>query len=126
MFRRFKYADNAVIVGIVEFRQESGFGQLFQPLCASSKGNPKAWAHVCRVGARRWWCPCSRGMQCHHGSGRMCRGACCAKLGLCIRREPVALPVLEECLVLCTTGAAADNSPEKVGSPRWRGVVHLQ
>ncbi|XP_077531345.1 uncharacterized protein LOC144143463 isoform X2 [Haemaphysalis longicornis] len=41
MFRRFKYADNAVIVGIVEFRQESGFGQLFQPLCASSKGNPK-------------------------------------------------------------------------------------
>ncbi|XP_077554072.1 uncharacterized protein LOC144168945 isoform X1 [Haemaphysalis longicornis] len=87
----------------------------------------QAWAHVCRVGVRRWWRPCSRGMQCHHGSaGRMCRGVCCAKLGVCMRREPMVGPVLEECLVLCTTGAAAENSPKKVGSPRWRDAVHLQ
>ncbi|KAH9360701.1 hypothetical protein HPB48_020490 [Haemaphysalis longicornis] len=52
------------------------------------------------------------------GLGGCAEERVCAKLGVCMRREPVVLPVLEERLVLCTTGAAADNSPEKIGSPR--------
>ncbi|XP_077551139.1 uncharacterized protein LOC144164712 [Haemaphysalis longicornis] len=58
------------------------------------------------------------------GPGGCAEERVCAKFGVCMRGYPVVLSVSEECLVLCTTGVAADTFPKKVGSPRQFSSGH--